>query len=115
MGQQILPYGYKGRGICNTGNTCFLNATIQCLGAIDEMHQADLSIQAPLTTHDDLLGCLRKLRLPGITCNPAALIKRIPHLMQHIPGDPGDAHELLIALINEVNAPIAQIFQGQMS
>ena len=35
--------------------------------------------------------------------------------MRHRPGDPGDAHEVLIALINEVNAPIAQIFQGQMS
>ena len=109
------PPRLPGRGICNIGNTCFLNATIQCLGAIDEMHQAGLSIQAPSTTHDDLLGCLRKLRLPGTAYTPAALVKRIPHLIRHIPGDPGDAHELLIALINEVNAPLAQIFQGQMS
>jgi len=109
------PLRPLGRGICNIGNTCFLNATIQCLGAIDEMHQADLSTQAPLTTHDELLGCLRKLRLSGTAYNPAALIKSIPHLIRHIPGDPGDAHELLIALINEVNTPLAQIFQGQMS
>ena len=103
------PLRLLGRGICNDGNTCFLNATIQCLGAIDEMHQAGISIQAPSTTHDDLLGCLRKLRLPGIAYNPAALIKRIPHLIRHIPGDPGDAHELLIALINEMMMMIAFI------
>jgi len=109
------PLRILGRGICNTGNTCFLNATIQCLGAIDELHQAGLSIQTPPTTHDDLLECLRKLRQSGVAYNPAALVKRIPHLIRHIPGDPGDAHELLIALINEVNTPLAQIFQGQMS
>jgi len=30
-------------------------------------------------------------------------------------GDPADAHELLIALINGISEPISQIFQGQMA
>jgi ubiquitin C-terminal hydrolase len=104
------PPQTPGRGICNIGNTCFLNATIQCLGAIDEMHQAGLSTQATTTTQDELLGCIRKLQQPGTAYTPASLIKRIPHLIRHIPGDSADAHELLIALINEVSAPLAQIF-----
>jgi len=29
----------SGRGLRNTWNTCFLKATIQCLGAIDEVNQ----------------------------------------------------------------------------
>ena len=50
-----------------------------------------------------LLGCIRKLQQPGTAYTPASLIKRIPHLIRHIPGDSADAHELLIALINEVS------------
>ena len=75
------------------------------------MHQAGRSTQATSTTQDELLGCLRKLQQPGTAYTPASLVKCIPHLIRHIPGDPGDAHELLIALINEVSAPLAQIFQ----
>ena len=59
------PPQTHGRGMCNIGNTCFLNATIQCLWAIDEVHHAALSTQATTTTQDELFRCIRKLQQPG--------------------------------------------------
>ena len=41
--------------------------------------------------------------------------QQIPHLIRYRKGDPADAHELLIALINDISEPISQIFQGQMA
>jgi ubiquitin C-terminal hydrolase len=79
------------------------------------MHQAALSTQATTKTQDELLLCIRKLQQPGTAHTPASLIKRIPHLIRYKTGDSADAHELLIALINDVSVPLAQIFQGQMS
>ena len=103
------------RGLCNTRNTCFLNTTIQCLGAIDEVNQALPSTKEPTTTQDKLLVCIRELQKSGTAYTPAPLIQRIPHLIRYRRGDPADAHELLIALINDISEPISQIFQGQMS
>ena len=40
--------------------------------------------------------------------------QQITHLICYRKGDPADAHELLIALINDISEPISQIFQGQM-
>jgi len=67
------------------------------------------------TTQDKLLLCIRELQQPGTAYTPASLIQRIPHLIRYQKGDSADAHELLIALINDVSEPLAQIFQGQMS
>jgi len=38
----------------------------------------------------------------GTAYTPAPLIQQIPHLIRHRKGDPADAHELLIALINDI-------------
>jgi len=67
------------------------------------------------TTQDKLLTCIRELQQPGTAYTPAPLIQQIPHLNRYSKGDPADAHELLIALINDISEPISQIFQGQMA
>jgi len=102
-------------GAANTGNTCFLNATIQCLGAVDEVNQLHSLTNKSTITQDKLLTCIREIQKPGPAYTPAPLIQQIPHLIRYRKGDPADAHELLIALINDISEPISQIFQGQMS
>ena len=104
-----------GRGLRNCGNTCFLNATIQCLGVIDEVNQAHLLTNESTITQDKLMTCIRELQKKRTTYAPAPLIQQIPHLICYRKGDPADAHELLIALINDISEPISQIFQGQMA
>jgi len=104
-----------GRGLWNPGNTFFLNATIQCLGAIDEVNQAHFLTNKSTITQDKLMTCIRELQQPGIAYTPAPLIQQISHLICYREGDPADAHELLIALINDISEPILQIFQGQMA
>ena len=59
--------------------------------------------------------CIRELQQPGTAYIPTSLIQQIPHLICYREEDPADAHELLIAMINDISEPILQIFQGQMA
>jgi len=111
-----LPLPTKlGRGLRNTGYMCFLDATIQCLGAIDELNETRTSTNKPLTTQGRLLLCIRELQKMEPAYTPSPLIQHIPSLIRYKKGEPADAHEFLIVLINDVSEPISQLFQGQMS
>jgi len=70
------------RGLRNTGITCFLNTTIQCLGAIDEVNQMHSLTKKSTTTQDRLLVCVKELQRPGTAYTPAPLIQQIPNLIQ---------------------------------
>ena len=59
--------------------------------------------------------CIRELQQPGTAYVPTPLIQMISHLICYKEGEQADAHELLIAMINDISAPILQIFQGQMA
>ena len=61
------------------------------------------------------MHCIRELQQPGTAYVPTSLIQQIPHLICYTKGEPADAHELLIAMINIISTPIFQIFQGQMA
>jgi len=104
----------SGRGLRNTRNTCFLNATIPCLGAIDEVNQIYISTKKSTTTQDRLLVCFKELQGKGRAYTHAPLKQQIPNLIRYNKGEPADANEFLIARINDVSEPISQLFQGQM-
>jgi len=73
------------------------------------------STKKSTTTQDNLLVCVKEFQGPGTAYTPAPLIQQIPNPIRYKEGDPADAHELLIALINDISEPISQLFQGQMT
>ena len=78
------------------------------------MNQTHISTKKSITTQERLVVCARELQGTGTAYTPSPLIQQIPNLIRHNKGEPADAHEFLIALINDVSEPISQLFQGQM-
>jgi len=58
-------------------NTCFLNVTIQCLGAMDDVNQMHISTKKSIKTQDRLLVCVRELQGPGKAYTPAQIVNLI--------------------------------------
>ena len=81
-----------GRGLRNTGNMCFLNATVQCFGAINEINEFRTSTKKPMTTQDRLLLCIREIQKAETAYTPFPLIQQIPRLIRDKKGEPADAH-----------------------
>jgi len=71
-------------GLQKTRNTCFLNATIQCLGAIDEVSQMHSPTTKSTITQDRLQDCVKELSKTGTAYMPTPLIQQIPDTRQGI-------------------------------
>jgi len=82
---------------------------------IDEIREIRVSTKKPMKTRDRLLLCVRKLQKTEPAYTPFPLIQNISSLIHYKKGEPADAHEFLIAVINDSSESISQLFQGQMS
>ena len=93
-------------GLMNVGNSCFINAAIQCLVHIPELNQVFESLQTDhlfLNEYNDI----RKLMLQGHACvHP----KRFVSVLQHIANQKNidftgqqDLHECLLFMINTMH------------
>ncbi|GJN12652.1 hypothetical protein PR202_ga30947 [Eleusine coracana subsp. coracana] len=124
------------RGIPNCGNTCYVNALVQCLLALDKMRTWMLGPNIPMGS---LAGALKELFVqttPGndaeVNLNPNELLESLGALnAQYAGGTMEDSQELLLDMRSGLHeeeklqlppkmrgrfpAVVDSIFQGQMS
>ena len=94
------------RGLTYTANTCFLNASLPCLGRVWELNV--VMARQPRRTRSlesRLLECISQLQLklsPHYT--PRPLLDTLPRIADEIhTGQPADAHEFLVCLLDKMD------------
>jgi len=102
-------------GLVDTGNTCFLNAILQCLLAIEEIRKTKDTKRKARTTQDRLSICIMELQKTAPAYLPSHLIQHIRHLIHFMNREQADAHEFLIAAINKVSKTTKTLFQSWMT
>eukprot|EP01105_Mastigella_eilhardi_P002122 TRINITY_DN1254_c0_g1_i1.p1 TRINITY_DN1254_c0_g1~~TRINITY_DN1254_c0_g1_i1.p1 ORF type:complete len:1404 (+),score=288.29 TRINITY_DN1254_c0_g1_i1:40-4251(+) len=130
--QQLLPLQLRKQsrirgviGLTNLGNTCFMNATLQCLSNTwllteffaNRKHEQDLNTTNPLGHHGDVAqqyaSVVSKLWSGGrlTSCfSPSSFKKTLARYAQQFAGNQQhDAHELLIFLLDALHEDLNRV------
>ena len=108
----------RARRLTNTANTCFLNASLQCLCRVWELDEARArQPRRRRSLESRLLECISQLQLrlsPHYT--PKPLLDTLPRIADEIHnGQPADSHEFLVCLLDKVDqGDRREVFYGSI-
>jgi len=112
--KQKFEDGY-GRNYTNSHSGISLNAILQCLKAIKEILEFKYTETKAQLMNDRLLKCIGKLQKTAPVYVSFPPIQYIPNLIQYEKGEQADAHEFLIAVMNDANKTTKNQFQSLMT